>query len=113
MTHRDTCGKPRDRWESESDDGFYCSESCRGNSPGELGDRIERAILELVESRGPGKTICPSEVARWLEDDEWRELMEDVRRAAGRLQARGEVVVTRGGKRVDPWNPGGPNRIGR
>mgnify|MGYP000055270640 CR=1 FL=1 len=75
-------------------------------------EQIERTIRNMVESRGPEKTICPSEVARRLRDDDWRELMEAVRRAVGRLKARDEVVVTRGGEHVEPWDPGGPIRIG-
>ncbi len=37
--------------------------------------------------------------------------MPVVREAAGRLQARGEVEVTRRGEPADPLAPGGPIRI--
>ncbi|MEM1053788.1 MAG: DUF3253 domain-containing protein [Pseudomonadota bacterium] len=40
----------------------------------------EVAILKLLESRGVGKAICPSEAARVLSggDGDWRDHMDDV-----------------------------------
>ncbi len=43
---------------------------------------IRKAILQLLETRGEGKTICPSEVARTLAGDarsDWEPLIEPVR----------------------------------
>ncbi|MCU0306423.1 MAG: DUF3253 domain-containing protein [Thermoleophilia bacterium] len=57
--------------------------------------------------------MCPSEAARCLDPERWRDLMPVVREAAGRLQARGEVEVTRRGEPADPLAPGGPIRIRR
>ena len=39
--------------------------------------------------------------------------MEPARRAAARLVAAGDVVVTQGGKVVDPSTAKGPIRVGR
>lgn len=66
-------------------------------------DRIEAAILELCGKRGPGKSICPSEVARALVHGEhaWRALMPHVRRVATSLAAKGELVVTARGERLE------------
>jgi hypothetical protein len=64
-------------------------------------ERIERAILELLAQRDPGKTICPSDAARALAADEFRPLMEPVRRVARDLVARGELEVTQSGRVVD------------
>ncbi|MFD5100235.1 DUF3253 domain-containing protein [Streptomyces albidochromogenes] len=76
--------------------------------------RLERAILELLERRGPSKTICPSDAARAVyEGDGWRALMEPVRRAAGRLVTAGEVEITQGGHPVEPAKARGPIRIRR
>ena len=36
--------------------------------------------MELARKRGSGKTFCPSEIARNIEQDDWRALMESVRR---------------------------------
>ncbi|MFT3710673.1 MAG: DUF3253 domain-containing protein [Archangium sp.] len=65
--------------------------------------RLERKIVELLRERGAGKTICPSDVARSLEEDEaaWRALMEPVREAGRQLAAQGVLVVTQRGRVVD------------
>lgn len=65
--------------------------------------RLERQILSLLRARAPGKTICPSDVARSLEAEEaaWRALMEPVREAGRRLAAQGALVVTQRGRVVD------------
>ncbi|KUF15196.1 DUF3253 domain-containing protein [Streptomyces silvensis] len=78
--------------------------------------RLERAILELLEARGPAATICPSDAARAVyagNDDGWRALMEPARRAARRLVAAGEVEITQGGQPVEPTEAQGPIRIRR
>jgi len=74
----------------------------------------ERAILDLLAQRDPGKTICPSEAARALGgDDGFRPLMGLVREAAGALRDRGEIAVTQRGRAVDPATATGPIRLGR
>jgi hypothetical protein len=70
----------------------------------------ERAILDLLAQRDPGKTICPSEAARALGGHEHMAL---VREAAGALRERGEVAVTQRGEPVDPATARGPIRLGR
>jgi Protein of unknown function (DUF3253) len=62
---------------------------------------IERTILELLARRDEGKTICPSDAARALDDDDFRPLMDPVRRVARDLVARGELEVTQSGRVVD------------
>ena len=67
-------------------------------------DRAEaqRAILDLLARRDPGKTICPSEAARALGgDDGFRPLMPVVRDAARALVAEGRIEVTQRGEPVD------------
>ena len=73
---------------------------------------IADEILRQVQLRGVGKTICPSEVARTLFPDDWREHMDDVREAAGLLAAAGSIVVTQRGKAVDVSAVRGPIRLG-
>lgn len=84
------------------------------------GDRLEAAILELLDRRAAGTTICPSEAARAVhrasddaDPEGWRELMAPARRAARRLVITGAVEVTQRGEVVDPDTATGPIRIRR
>lgn len=72
---------------------------------------IRHRLMELVEARGPTKTICPSEVARSLQPDGWRSLMPAVRRQAKQLVHEGNIDITQGGKVVDPQHARGPIRL--
>jgi hypothetical protein len=76
---------------------------------------IERAILRLLEERGEGKTICPSEVAREIAGSEersaWEPLMSPVRAVAGRLVEEGKIVVTQRGRVVDGATAKGAIRL--
>lgn len=68
-------------------------------------DPIEATILRLVNERGKGKTICPSEAARALggaHPDGWGPLMKPVRAAAVRLAHQGRLAILRKGRVVDP-----------
>lgn len=72
---------------------------------------LERSIVELLERRARGATICPSEAAKAVGGDDWRDLMEPARRAARRLVVAGEVEITQRGVVVDPSTAKGPIRI--
>lgn len=75
--------------------------------------RFESAVISAVQKRGPGKTVCPSEVARSLAGDEdFRPLMPHVREAAATLAERAEIAVTQKGKPVDARSAKGPIRLG-
>lgn len=65
----------------------------------------------MLEGRSRASSICPSDVAREAAPDDWRSLMEPVRRAARRLVERGEVEITQAGTVVDPSTARGPIRI--
>jgi hypothetical protein len=69
-----------------------------------------RVILDLLDERGAGKTICPSEAARALAAD-WRPLMDDVRATAFAMADRGEIEVTQKGDIVDGPSARGPIRL--
>jgi hypothetical protein len=80
-----------------------------------MADPLEETMLALVAERGPGKTICPSEVARALggpHPDGWGPLMQPVRRTAVRLAKEGKVAILRKGRPVDPDDFKGVYRIG-
>ena len=72
--------------------------------------QLEKAVLELLSQRGTA-TACPSEVARALDPEDWRPLMEPVRAAAARLQQRGKVDVYQHGKTVRLEDARGPVRL--
>jgi hypothetical protein len=79
----------------------------------DVGARLERVIAELLDRRAPESSICPSEAARAVDPEGWRDLMPDARAAAGRLAAAGEVEVTQGGAVVDVGSARGPVRVRR
>ena len=77
------------------------------------GAALERAIGALLDARAPGASICPSEAARAVDPEGWRELMPAAREAAGRMAATGDVEVTQRGEVVDVGTARGPVRIRR
>lgn len=111
-----TCGRSiawRKKWERDWEQVRYCSERCRKHKPGATDEALERTIDELLAKTRAGGTICPSDAARAVGGDDWRDLMEPARAAARRMAARGEVDVTQGGHVVDPSTAKGPIRIRR
>jgi hypothetical protein len=74
---------------------------------------LENAITELLDARGEGKTICPSEAARRVDPEDGRPLMDPARRVAARLVEAGEVEMTQQGRVVDPATARGPVRLRR
>jgi hypothetical protein len=74
--------------------------------------RLRETILRLTHDRGPAKSICPSDAARAVGGDHWRDLMDEARDAARDLAKAGDVEITQRGDVVDPdatWR--GPIRI--
>jgi hypothetical protein len=72
---------------------------------------ISTTILTVAENRGPDKSTCPSEIARMLFPDDWREHMKDVVDEAIDLHNQGKVVITQKGEPVDVGHIKGPVRI--
>ena len=60
---------------------------------------IAATIMTLVEARGSGKSICPSEAARALADV-WQPLMGPVRQVAIGLASAGHIDILRKGRPV-------------
>jgi hypothetical protein len=78
--------------------------------------RLERVILDLLDDRAEGASICPSEAARAVaggDGDGWRGHMDAARAAAGRLAEAGLVEVTQRGAVVDVATARGPVRVRR
>ncbi|MBJ3762651.1 DUF3253 domain-containing protein [Maribius pontilimi] len=67
---------------------------------------MAHALMTLARERGPDKSFCPSEAARAVAQD-WRPLMDDVRRVAATLP----LSATQGGEPVDPETAKGPIRL--
>lgn len=108
------CGRRitwRAKWRDCWDEVRFCSERCRRNKPNQKSTATETAILAMLATRKAGSTICPSEVARQLHPETWRDHMEDVRNAARRLVARHQLVITQRGQIVDPSTAKGPIRL--
>jgi len=109
-----TCGRGitwRKKWERDWENVKYCSDACRSHKPGDVDKRLEEAILRLLQERGAGKTICPSEAARSVGKEDWQPLMEPARAAARRLVSAGKIVITQSGAVVDPSKAKGPIRL--
>ncbi|MDP3193742.1 DUF3253 domain-containing protein [Tabrizicola sp.] len=69
---------------------------------------VREAILDLALQRGREKSLCPSEVAKVLEPDEWQAMMPEVRRVAAGMP---EILATQNGVEVDPLTARGPIRL--
>ncbi len=119
-----TCGRTitwRKKWERDWDQIKFCSDGCRSHKPSAGDQRLEETILALLQERGRDKTICPSEAARAVaaraqpqgatDPAQWQPLMEPARAAARRLVAAGRILITQGGRVVDPSTAKGPIRL--
>lgn len=103
----------RAKWAKNWKDVKYCSDGCRSRGVTAADQKLEATILELLQQRAATSTICPSDAARVVGGDAWRDLMDPARRAARRLVAAGEVDITQGGQIVDGSTAKGPIRIRR
>lgn len=72
---------------------------------------IENALFALLKKRASGKTICPSEVARSLDNENWRTLMDSVHATATTLAEQGNIEITQKGQSIHPRQRRGPYRI--
>lgn len=110
------CGRAiewRRKWADDWENVRYCSAACRRRGVKPVDRDLESAITDLLDARRSGATICPSDAARRVDPDGWRDLMEPARRAARRLVDAGAVEITQKGKVVDPSTAKGPIRIRR
>ena len=79
---------------------------------GAAATRLRAAILALAQHRGPKSSICPSDAARAVGGEDWRDLNDESRSIALDLARDGEVDITQRGESVDPDPPlRGPIRI--
>ncbi len=109
-----SCGREfawRKKWEKNWDAVIFCSDACRSRGIRPVDRELTQSIRGLLDARAGSATICPSEAARAVGGEDWRDLMEPARRAARRLVAAGEVEITQRGQVVDPSTARGPIRI--
>lgn len=111
-----SCGRRitwRKAWAQVWDEVRWCSDACRQRKVRDVDTDLEQAVLQLLEHRSHGATICPSEAARAVGGDDWRSLMEPARCAARRLVVSGEVDIVQQGRVVDASTAKGPIRVRR
>jgi hypothetical protein len=72
---------------------------------------VATTIRRLLRERGSGKTICPSEVARAIDPEQFRPWLPIVRGVASRLIAAHEIIALQTGKVVDLETARGPIRL--
>ena len=106
------CGRRivwRAKWARDWESVRYCGEKCRRTKIDATDRALEMAILELLDARARGATICPSEAAAHVSGG--ADLMERTRQAARRLVAAGTIEITQKGRVVDPSTARGPIRL--
>lgn len=94
------CARPTERSMSVDDD--------------PLAERIRECMLERLVERGPGRSICPSEIARVLAvraGCRWRDLMRPVRIVAATLAEAGVIEAIQHEAVVDIRQVRGPVRL--
>ncbi|MEQ3550001.1 DUF2256 and DUF3253 domain-containing protein [Pseudonocardia nematodicida] len=111
------CGRRitwRRKWADDWEHVRYCSAGCRRRGVRTVDTALEEAIVDLLDHhRKAGATICPSDAARAVDAEGWRDLMEPARMAARRLVDAGRVEIVQKGAVVDPSTAKGPIRIRR
>ena len=109
-----SCGRRiewRAKWAKNWDSVKYCSAACRSHGVNATDLQLEATIVTLLQARAHDSTICPSDAARAIGCEDWRDLMEPARRAARRMVARDELQITQGGVVVDPSTAKGAIRL--
>lgn len=79
---------------------------------GPVAARLRAAVLALAHHRAPAGSICPSDAARAVGGDNWRELTAQSREIAFTLAKAGDVQILQRGVVRNPersWS--GPVRI--
>jgi len=75
--------------------------------------RLAAAMRALLSHRRPEATICPSDAARIVGGESWRDLMDTARDVAAELARQGVLVVRQRGVDIDMATASGPVRLAR
>ncbi|MEC7801619.1 MAG: DUF3253 domain-containing protein [Verrucomicrobiota bacterium] len=73
---------------------------------------IRARLLEFARKRGKSKTFCPSEIARSIDKENWRDLMHSVKLEGKKMVNENLLQCTQKGKPLDPLHAKGPIRFG-
>tara|TARA_B100000427_G_scaffold176114_1_gene146527 strand:- start:143 stop:523 length:381 start_codon:yes stop_codon:yes gene_type:complete len=79
----------------------YCSNACRKRKLSKIDQQIENSIFELLETQTYPTPLTTSQIADLLDFGDDKNLLESIKRAARRLEAKSFVIITQDGKRVD------------
>ena len=79
----------------------YCSNACRKRKLSKIDQQIENTILKLLESQPHPTPLTTGQIADLLDFGNDKNLLESIKRAARRLEAKSFVIITQDGKRVD------------
>lgn len=108
------CGRSfewRKKWEKNWDEIKYCSDQCRKKSKIKRDNEAYSVlIIDLLQSRPKGSTICPSDILAFNEKS-LKPIMEEVRQSARRLAHAGLIDITQKGQIVNPDKFRGPIRL--
>ncbi|GAA2148900.1 hypothetical protein FHX52_2790 [Humibacillus xanthopallidus] len=110
------CGRTitwRKAWARDWESVRWCSDSCRKHGLTQVDLQLQDTLEALLDARASDASVCPSEAARAVGADDWRELMEPARMAARRLVGAGLAQITQGGQVIDPDHAKGPIRVRR
>lgn len=105
------CGRSfewRKKWEKSWNEIKYCSDQCRKKSKHKKD--YSSHILNLLQSRPKGSTICPSDILM-PEQKSLKPIMEEVRQSARLLAHAGLIEITQKGQIVNPDQFRGPIRL--
>ncbi len=72
---------------------------------------IKNRILTFTKSRGPKKSVCPSEVTRDLFSDVWRDHLDEVKDVAVGMQKNKLIRITQNGEDITIDKARGPIRL--
>ena len=99
-----SCGRSftwRKSFAKNWEDVKYCSKACRKRKLSKIDQQIENTILELLETQTYPTPLSTGQIADFLDFGDDKNLLESIKRAARRLEAKSFVIITQDGKRVD------------
>lgn len=66
-----------------------------------MSNPVEELIIELLKDLGNNETLSPNQVAKTINEENWRRQLPQVRAAIGQLVEAGRIEIVRKGKVVD------------
>ncbi|UDF05369.1 DUF3253 domain-containing protein [Asticcacaulis sp. AND118] len=66
-----------------------------------MSNPVEELIIERLNDLGDKETLSPNQVAKMINEENWRRQLPQVRAAIGQLVEAGRIEIVRKGKVVD------------